>query len=117
MNWYLDVLRNKYALFDGRARREEYWMFTLINFLISIILGFIAGAIGLKFLSYVYSIALFVPSIALGARRLHDTNRSGWWQLLCFIPIIGWLVLLYWYVTDSDTGSNQYGENPKLISN
>jgi len=117
MNWYLDVLKYKYALFEGRARREEFWMFTLINFIISIVVGLIAGAIGLKFLSFVYSLIVMVPSLALGARRLHDTNRSGWWQLLNLIPIIGWIVLIIWYATDSEAGSNQYGENPKLISN
>lgn len=113
MNWYLDVLKNKYAQFDGRARREEFWMFVLINFLISLAVGVVASTIGLKFLSYVYSLALFVPSIALAARRLHDINRSGWWQLLGIIPIIGWIIVIIWYATDSDTGSNQYGENPK----
>lgn len=113
MNWYLDVLKNKFALLEGRARREEFWMFTLINIIISIIVGIVAKAIGLEFLSFVYSIAMLIPILALTARRLHDINRSGWWQLLNFIPIIGWIILLIWYVTDSDAGSNQYGENPK----
>lgn len=113
MNWYLDVLKNKYALFEGRAHREEFWMFVLINFIISLAVGALASAIGLKFISFVYSIALFVPSIALATRRLHDINRSGWWQLLAIIPIIGWIIVIIWYATDSDAGSNQYGENPK----
>lgn len=113
MNWYLDILKNKFALFEGRARREEFWMFVLINFIISVVVSVIARAIGLEFLSFVYSIALLVPSLAVGARRLHDTNRSGWWQLLNFIPIIGWIILIIWFATDSDVGSNQYGENPK----
>ena len=116
MNWYLDVLKNKYALFDGRARREEFWMFALINFIISAIVGAITKMIGFESLSFLYSIAVLVPSLALGARRLHDTNRSGWWQLLSFIPIIGWIVLIIWYATEGDSGSNQFGENPKLIS-
>ncbi len=113
MNWYLDVLKNKYAQFDGRAHRQEFWMFVLINFLISFAVGLVASFIGLKFLSYVYSLALFVPSIALAARRLHDINRSGWWQLIAIIPIIGWIIIIIWYATDSNAGSNQYGENPK----
>jgi len=117
MNWFLDVLKNKYATFDGRARREEFWMFTLISLIISIVVGIVAKTIGLEFLSFVYSIAVLVPSIAVTTRRLHDTNRSGWWQLIVLVPIIGIIVLIVWCATDSDAGSNQYGENPKLISN
>ncbi|GAC1372726.1 MAG: DUF805 domain-containing protein [Aquirhabdus sp.] len=113
MNWFLDVLKNKYALFEGRARREEFWMFTLISIIISIVVGFVARAIGLNFLAAVYSLAILVPSIAVAARRLHDINKSGWWQLVGIIPIIGWIIVIIWYATDSDEGSNQYGENPK----
>lgn len=113
MNWFLDVLKNKYAVFEGRARREEFWMFTLIYILFYFCVSVIDYVLNTIFLAGIYTIAMIVPSIAVSTRRLHDINRSGWWQLLCFIPIIGWIILLLWYVTDSDAGDNQYGENPK----
>jgi uncharacterized membrane protein YhaH (DUF805 family) len=113
MNWYLDVLKNKYALFEGRAGRQEFWMFVLINFVITLVVDAVAYGIHLPFIATIYSLALLVPSIALAARRLHDINRSGWWQLLAIIPIIGWIIVIIWYATDSDGGSNQYGSNPK----
>jgi uncharacterized membrane protein YhaH (DUF805 family) len=112
MHWYQEALR-KYADFSTRSRRREYWMFLLWNFVISIVLGAIGGLIGLRWISYVYAIFVFVPGIAVSVRRLHDTGRSGWWLLLTFIPIIGWLVLLFFYVQDSAAGDNEYGSNPK----
>ena len=113
MNWFLDIVKNKYAQFDGRAQREEYWMYTLIYILIYFALAGVGYAIHMMFLASIFSLAMLIPSIAVTARRLHDINRSGWWQLLAFIPIIGWIILFIWYVTDSDSGSNQYGPNPK----
>lgn len=113
MNWFLDIVKNKYAQFDGRAQREEYWMYTLIYILIYLALAAVGYAIHMMFLASIFSLAMLIPSIAVTARRLHDINRSGWWQLLALIPIIGWIILLIWYVTDSDSGSNQYGSNPK----
>ena len=104
---------NKYADFSTRSRRMEYWMFLLMNCVISIVLGIVAAMIGLRWISYVYSIFLFVPSLAVSVRRLHDTGRSGWWLLLVLIPVIGWLVLLFFYVQDSQSGDNEYGPNPK----
>jgi len=120
MNWYIEVLK-KYAVFSGRARRKEYWFFVLFNVLISIVLGFIDGLIGtynpetgFGILSGVYTLAIILPSIAVGVRRLHDTGRSGWWLLVSFVPVIGALVLLYFLVQDSKAGDNQYGPWPKL---
>ena len=120
MNWYLDVLGNKYAVFYGRARRAEYWFFVLFNILISIALGVVDGLTGtlnpmtgIGLLGGVYAIAVIVPGMAVTVRRLHDTGRSGWWVLLALIPIIGGLVLLYFLVLDSDPGSNDYGDCPK----
>lgn len=113
MNWFLDILKNKYAKFDGRAQREEYWMYTLIYIVIYIVLATVDYMLHMKFLSSIFSLALLIPGLAVAARRLHDINRSGWWQLLVFIPIIGWIILLIWYITDSDSGSNQYGPNLK----
>jgi uncharacterized membrane protein YhaH (DUF805 family) len=121
VNWYLEVLR-KYAVFDGRARRKEYWMFTLISILISMALGFAAGFVGaamglsstaITMLALVYSVAVLIPSLAVWTRRMHDTGRSGWWFLLILVPIIGAIALLVFSVQDSEPGTNAYGKNPK----
>ncbi|WP_410211312.1 DUF805 domain-containing protein [Aquirhabdus sp.] len=113
MNWYLDVLKNRYAQFEGRARREEFWMFVLVSLLISIAIAVVDAILGTKILGIIYSLALLVPNIALATRRLHDTNRSGWWQLIIFVPIIGIILLIVWYATEGQAESNQYGMNPK----
>ena len=113
MKWFLDVIQNKYAQFDGRARREEFWMFVLIYILIYFALLFIGYMLHATFIAGIFSLAVLIPNIAVAARRLHDINRSGWWQLVGLIPIIGWIIVIIWYATDSDAGSNQYGENPK----
>ncbi|AXI02514.1 DUF805 domain-containing protein [Aquirhabdus parva] len=113
MNWYLDVLKNRYAQFEGRARREEFWMFILVYILISIAVNVVDAILGTRILGAIYWLALLVPCIALSARRLHDTNRSGWWQLIGLIPIIGTIILIVWFATEGQSESNQYGMNPK----
>jgi len=113
MSWYVEALK-KYAEFSGRARRKEYWMFVLVNMVIISVLYIIEGlAGGPGFLGGLYSLAVLIPSLAVGVRRLHDTNRSGWWLLIGFIPLIGAIVLLVFTVQDSQPGGNQYGPNPK----
>ena len=121
MNWYLEVLR-KYAVFEGRARRKEYWTFSLVNILISIAIGFVTGFVGAMMglsqnvstmLGLAYTAAVLIPSIAVWVRRMHDTGRSGWWWLIALIPIVGLIVLLVWAVQDSEPGTNGYGRNPK----
>ena len=118
MNWYLAVLK-KYAVFSGRAQRKEYWMFVLFNIIIAIVLGIIEEVIGLSsepgqgILTNIYSLAILLPSLAVGVRRLHDIGRTGWWLLIGLIPIIGVIVLLVFAVQDSQPGTNQYGPNPK----
>lgn len=119
MNWYLLTIK-KYAVFQGRARRKEFWMFALFNILFSIILGIIDVLIGTYnwqsdtgLLSSIYSLFVILPNLAVTTRRLHDINRSGWWQLLYLIPIIGWLVLLYFFVSKGNIGANRFGEDPK----
>ena len=118
MNWYLEVWK-KYAVFSGRARRKEYWMFILFNIIISFLIGFVAGIVGmaidvnLEFLSAIYGLAILIPSIAVTVRRLHDTDRSGWWLFIAFVPIIGWIALFVFYVQDGTPGQNRYGANPK----
>lgn len=114
MHWYLDVLK-KYVDFSGRAQRQEYWMFVLFNIIIGLVLGVVEGLVGMESnaLAVLYSLAVLLPGIAVGVRRLHDTGRTGLWLLFAFVPLIGWLVLLFFFVTDSQPGSNAYGPNPK----
>ena len=116
MNWYFEVLR-KYAVFSGRARRKEYWMFALFNCIIAFVIGFIEGFGGSPgIVGMLYSLAVLIPSIAVSVRRLHDTDRSGWWCLIALVPLIGTIVLLVFVVQDSKPGENQYGPNPKTIA-
>ncbi len=115
MNWYLEVLK-KYAVFDGRARRKEYWFFVLFNILISIVAAIIDAGTGLGFLGLVYSLAVLIPAIAVSVRRLHDTDRSGWWLLIVLVPIVGAIVLLVFMVQDSQPGPNHFGPSPKQLT-
>jgi uncharacterized membrane protein YhaH (DUF805 family) len=116
MNWYLTVLK-KYAVFNGRARRKEYWYFILFSIIVSVILSILdaillsMGAPGVT--SVLYSLAVILPSLGVMIRRLHDTGRSGWWVLINIIPIIGFIIFLVFAVQDSQPEANQYGENPK----
>jgi uncharacterized membrane protein YhaH (DUF805 family) len=113
MEWYLKVVKN-YVGFQGRARRKEYWMFFLFNLIIGLVIGFVEGLLNLsQVLSTLYSLAILLPSLAVGVRRLHDTGRSGLWLLIGLIPLIGLIVLLVFFCEDSK-GENQYGPNPKL---
>ena len=120
LNTYIAVAK-KYMVFTGRSRRTEYWTFTLINLAISLILSVLGAILGsiisilgtlVGIISLVFSLALLLPWIAVGIRRLHDTGRSGWWLLIGLVPLVG-LVLIYFLVLDSQPGSNQYGSNPK----
>lgn len=118
MEWYLTVLR-QYAVFRGRARRKEYWMFFLVNLLIAVAINVAAGMLGdllgggLAVLGLVYSLAVLVPGVAVGVRRLHDTGRSGWWMLVALVPILGAIAIIVFLAQDSQPAENQYGPNPK----
>jgi uncharacterized membrane protein YhaH (DUF805 family) len=116
MSWYVNVLK-KYAVFSGRARRKEYWMFALFNVIFSAVLSIIDFLLGIgdwAVLSMIYSLAVLIPGLAVALRRLHDTNRTGWWILINLIPIIGGIIFFIFTVSDSDSGNNQYGPNPKV---
>ncbi len=116
MNWYFAVLQ-KYAVFDGRARRKEYWMFVLFHIIIAIVISLIEGSLGSPgILSTLYGLAVLLPGIGVSIRRLHDTGRSGWWVLIGLIPILGAIVLLVFMVQDGEAGENQYGQNPKEMT-
>ncbi|MCF5847359.1 DUF805 domain-containing protein [Aeromonas veronii] len=114
MNWYISVLK-QYAVFSGRARRTEYWMFVLCNVIVMLLLGMVDKLIGgdNELISSIYSLAVLLPSLAVAARRLHDTDRSAWWLLLGLIPIIGTLVLIYFMVCNGQQGPNRFGDDPK----
>ncbi|GHI07771.1 hypothetical protein AQI88_34235 [Streptomyces cellostaticus] len=112
MHWYVDVLK-KYAVFSGRARRQEYWMFFLFNVIISIVLAIIDGAMGSSILGIIYSLATLLPGLGVAVRRLHDTDRSGWWILIALIPLVGAIILIVFLATEGKAEPNQHGPNPK----
>lgn len=105
-------LTQKYADFNGRARRSEFWYFFLFSFIVSIVGEVVDFMLGNQVFGGVLGLAMLVPSLSVGARRLHDLNKSGWWQLIVF-TIVGIFVLIYWCIQDSQPGSNEYGPNPK----
>ncbi len=131
MQYYLSVLKN-YAVFTGRARRSEYWYFILFNFIFAIAASFIDrllgdtftmntvnGAMSLPYgyVNLLYSLAVFIPGLAVAVRRLHDVGKSGWLFLVVLIPLVGAIWLLVLFFTDSQPGMNKYGPNPKGIGN
>ncbi len=112
MGHFIGALK-KYADFTGRARRSEYWMFVLFYIIFYIVAAVLDSVIGtLPILTLVYSLALLIPAISVATRRLHDTGRTGWWQLISFVPLIGAIILLVFLVQDS-RDENEYGANPK----
>jgi uncharacterized membrane protein YhaH (DUF805 family) len=98
----------KFADFNGRATRTAYWMFVLISIIIQVILTLL----GFETIAAIIILLLIIPKISVGARRLHDTGRSGWWQLIHFVPLIGLIVMIVFLVQDS-VDDNEYGPNPK----
>lgn len=121
MNWYFRVLR-KYAVFTGRAGRKEYWIFGLIHSLIIFALRyphFLTGTINpdshLGQMRMLYAFGTFIPLIAVSVRRLHDTDRSGWWFLTFLIPLLNLILFFFFMAEDSQPGENRYGPNPKNI--
>src|SRR3954451_25317673 len=106
MNWYVDVLK-KYAVFSGRARRQEYWMFFLFNLIIAIVLAVGGRIIGTSILSAVYSLAVLLPGLGVAVRRLHDTDRSGWWILIGLIPLVGAIILIVFLASEGKQQPNE----------
>jgi uncharacterized membrane protein YhaH (DUF805 family) len=113
VNWWKVVVLQRYAQFTGRAGRPEFWWFFLANLIISVVLSLLGRAsVTVSIISLAYSLAVLVPSIAVGVRRLHDTDKSGWWILLGLIPLVGFIVLLVLFVLEGTPGSNRYGPPP-----
>lgn len=102
----------KFATFEGRACRSEFWFYTLFIFIASVVLQLIDAATGIGVLSPIFALATLIPSIAVAARRLHDTDRSGWWYLLVFVPLVGAIVLIIWFCSRGTTGANRFGGDP-----
>ena len=123
MEWFLKALKKDYANFNGRARREEYWMFVLFSMLIYVVVfGVLLGSmvadiktlgIIIVGLCCIYILGIFVPTLAVTVRRLHDTNRSGWAYLISFIPLVGPIILLVFLCSEGTLGANLYGPDPK----
>ena len=117
MDFFIDAYRH-YADFNGRANREKYWMFYLFYIIFYVGLLVIDRFLGTGgLLGGLFALGSFVPSIAIGARRLHDIGKSGWWQLLVLIPLIGAIILLIWFVLKGTDGDNQFGPDPLNITN
>ncbi|MFC4517577.1 DUF805 domain-containing protein [Streptomyces ehimensis] len=115
MRWFVEVLK-KYAVFKGRARRREYWMFTLISCIIAIVLMAADEIFGTgEIIQNVYTVALLLPCITVMVRRLHDTDRSGWWALFSLVPLVGFITVMVFMCLDSTPGDNEHGPNPKNI--
>ena len=122
MNWYLIALK-KYAVFSGRSRRKEYWYFYLFYILFIFVLSFIDVMIGtydavaeIGLIGGVFILFMLIPLLATSVRRLHDTDRSGWWLLINLIPLIGVIVFTVFTLQDSKPGENQYGSSPKNVA-
>jgi uncharacterized membrane protein YhaH (DUF805 family) len=113
MEYFIDAFK-QYAEFSGRATRKQYWMFILIYMVIYISLAVIDAVLGTLVLALIFSLVLAAPSISIAARRLHDTGRSGWWQLLLLIPLLGTIILIVFLAQDSE-GDNEYGVKPEMV--
>jgi uncharacterized membrane protein YhaH (DUF805 family) len=116
--WKKVVLEN-YANFTGRARRAEFWWYFLANLVISFVFNIVDAVIGsgmgagIGVFGLIYSLAVIVPGLAVGVRRLHDTDKSGWWLLIALIPLVGIIVLIVFFATDAPPGANKYGVSEK----
>ena len=115
MHWYTDVIR-RYTEFDGRSDRPEFWWFGLINLIIGLLLwGVGVAALGFpkgEVVAIVYGLATILPVLGVDIRRLHDTNRTGWWIVIGLIPIIGAIVLIVFFASAGTQGSNRFGPQP-----
>ncbi len=118
MEWFKKCM-NQYADFSGRARRKEYWMFSLFYFLFIIsalvVDGILMSLIGssVPFITVLFMLAMIVPSLSVMIRRLHDTDRSGWWMFISLVPLVGGFICLFFLCVDGTLGSNRFGPNPK----
>jgi uncharacterized membrane protein YhaH (DUF805 family) len=116
VSYWKRVVLERYAQFTGRARRAEFWWFFLASFIIGIVFNILIAVASIFWVLYViYALALLIPNIAVGIRRLHDTDKSGWWLLIGLIPLVGIIVLIVFFATDGQPGPNQYGPSEKYV--
>ncbi len=126
MEWYLKVVKDNYANFKGRARRKEYWMFVLFNFIFIIVAAILDNVLGTTFdigyqrmpygwIYLIYALAVIIPGLAVLVRRLHDVGKSGGWIFIVLIPLVGAIWLLVLVCTDGNSGENAYGPSPKAV--
>ena len=121
MNYYIHALTERYSDFRSRSTRSEYWFFALFNIIVGIVVtvldimfGIYSEPDSIGLLGGIYGLLVFIPGLAIGIRRLHDTNKSGWWTLILFIPIIGAIVYFVFMCTGSDRGDNRFGASPNV---
>jgi uncharacterized membrane protein YhaH (DUF805 family) len=113
LHWFLDPIEKHYFDFEGRVTRQTFWMFALWACVISIGIGIVGGMAGMPMLGSLFNLAILLPGLGLGARRLHDTGMSGWWQVVGFVPLIGWLIIIVMLAQQGKTGPNEYGPDPR----
>lgn len=114
---FVDILTKKYCCFEGRAGRAEFWYWVLARFIIGIVSGILDGIIGIGIFRLIFGLALLLPWLGVAVRRLHDTNRSGWWFLLGLIPLVGIIILIVFWAQKGQQGENQYGPEPDGVGN
>jgi uncharacterized membrane protein YhaH (DUF805 family) len=102
---------SNYVNFTGRACRSEFWYWFLFVFIVAVVAAIIDRVIGASVTGTIWSLAVFIPNIAIAVRRLHDTDRSGWWALLWIIVIIGWIILIIWWCSKGTDGPNRFGQD------
>lgn len=107
-------LKLKYMDFTGRAARSEYWYYTLFAVIVGIVASIIDAALGFQvgIVGLILNVALLLPGLGVGVRRLHDGNRSGWWLLVALVPVVGAFLLIYWFVQRGTVGANNFGPDP-----
>lgn len=114
INWFMKVVTQHYFDFNGRARRAEFWWYIVVYMVLAIIVNVIDSMVHLGgLLGGLLSLALLLPNLGVAVRRLHDTNRSGWWILIALVPLVGIVLLIIWYAAEGTKGPNTYGPDPK----
>ncbi|MCL2469277.1 MAG: DUF805 domain-containing protein [Alphaproteobacteria bacterium] len=108
--YFVDVLKTQYADFNGRALRSQFWYFVLCYAAVSLIVRLADEILHMPVLQTLLALALLAPGLAIGARRLHDLGKTGWWQLLGLVPVVGWIILVFWFAMEGQEGKNAYGD-------
>jgi uncharacterized membrane protein YhaH (DUF805 family) len=113
INWFQTVVTKHYVDFQGRARRAEYWWYILVYIVIDIVLTIVQSMLHTTFITALFGLALLLPSLGVSFRRMHDIDKSAWWLLIGLIPLVGAIILIYWFAQPGTSGPNQFGPDPK----